>query len=61
MSLASDRPAERSALPRRSPSFVVLTCFVSIVLDGYDLVVYGTTIPSILAHSESSSRWSAPC
>jgi AAHS family benzoate transporter-like MFS transporter len=52
MPLASDRPAERSALPRRSPAFVVLICFVSIVFDGYDLVVYGTTIPSILAYEE---------
>lgn len=48
MSLASDRPAP----PRRSPSFVVLICFVSIVFDGYDLVVYGTTIPQILAYKE---------
>src|SRR5919108_200014 len=48
MSLAS----EKSAPPRRSPSFVVLICFVSIVFDGYDLVVYGTTIPSILAYQE---------
>jgi len=38
MPLASDRPA-----PRR-PAFVVLICFVSIVFDGYDLVVYGATI-----------------
>jgi AAHS family benzoate transporter-like MFS transporter len=48
MSLASDRPVP----PRRSSSFVVLICFVSIVFDGYDLVVYGTTIPSILAYGE---------
>lgn len=46
MSLASSA----SALPRRSPTFVVLICFVSIVFDGYDLVVFGTTIPSILAY-----------
>jgi len=48
MPLASDKPAP----PRRSPSFVVLICFVSIVFDGYDLVVYGATIPPILAHRE---------
>lgn len=47
MSLASARPA-----PPRRPAFVVLICFVSIVFDGYDLVVYGTTIPSILAYEE---------
>ncbi|RHW28415.1 MFS transporter [Nocardioides immobilis] len=39
-------------LPRRSPSFVVLICFVTIVFDGYDLVVYGSTIPSILEYQE---------
>lgn len=48
MSPASDRPAP----PRRRASFVVLICFVSIVFDGYDLVVFGTTIPSILAYEE---------
>jgi AAHS family benzoate transporter-like MFS transporter len=48
MPLASDRPAP----PRRSPAFVVLICFVSIVFDGYDLVVYGATIPPILAYQE---------
>jgi AAHS family benzoate transporter-like MFS transporter len=41
---AVGRPAgQRSAL------FVVLICFVTIIFDGYDLVVYGTTVPSILA------------
>jgi AAHS family benzoate transporter-like MFS transporter len=34
---------------QRSALFVVLICFVTIVFDGYDLVVYGTTVPSILA------------
>jgi AAHS family benzoate transporter-like MFS transporter len=48
MSLASDRTAP----PRRSPLFVVLICFVAIVFDGYDLVVYGATIPPILAYQE---------
>jgi hypothetical protein len=36
----------------RSPSFVVLVCIVSIVFDGYDLVVYGTTIPPILVYQD---------
>ena len=35
---------------RRSGLAVVLICFVTIIFDGYDLVVYGTTVPSILAH-----------
>lgn len=37
---------------RRSPLFVVAICFITIVFDGYDLVVYGTTIPALLAHEE---------
>ena len=35
---------------QRSGLFVVLICFVTIIFDGYDLVVYGTTVPAILAH-----------
>ena len=30
--------------------WVVMVCFATIVFDGYDLVVYGTTVPSILAY-----------
>lgn len=41
-----------STLPQRSPSLVVLICFVTIVFDGYDLVVYGSTIPAILKYEE---------
>jgi AAHS family benzoate transporter-like MFS transporter len=37
---------------QRSALFVVLICFVTIVFDGYDLVVYGATVPSILAFQE---------
>ncbi|QII00311.1 aromatic acid/H+ symport family MFS transporter [Rhodococcoides fascians A21d2] len=29
---------------------IVLLCFLTITFDGYDLVVYGTTVPSILAY-----------
>jgi len=35
---------------QRSAAIVVAVCFATIVFDGYDLVVYGTTVPSILAH-----------
>jgi AAHS family benzoate transporter-like MFS transporter len=34
----------RSALP------VVAICFVSIVFDGYDLIVFGSVVPSLLKH-----------
>ncbi|MGY1631813.1 MFS transporter [Geodermatophilus sp. SYSU D01186] len=51
MSLSSSTPTGR-AVGQRSALFVVLVCFVTIVFDGYDLVVYGTTVPSILAFEE---------
>jgi AAHS family benzoate transporter-like MFS transporter len=31
---------------------VLLLCFVTIVFDGYDLVIFGSTIPSILKYQE---------
>lgn len=31
---------------------VLLLCFITIVFDGYDLVIYGSTIPSILKYQE---------
>lgn len=39
-----------TALRRKSPAFVIFLCFVSIVFDGYDLVVYGTIVPSLLTY-----------
>jgi AAHS family benzoate transporter-like MFS transporter len=36
--------------PRRSATSIVALCFVVIVFDGYDLVVYGATVPSLLAY-----------
>ena len=38
----------RGGLRRRSPLIVLGLCFAAIVFDGYDLVVYGSTVPSIL-------------
>ncbi|MDV6247666.1 MFS transporter [Rhodococcus opacus] len=35
---------------RRSSASIVALCFVIIVYDGYDLVVYGATVPSLLAY-----------
>ncbi|KWF68741.1 MFS transporter [Burkholderia pseudomultivorans] len=34
--------------PARSPLFVVFLCFLTIVADGYDLIVYGATVPRLL-------------
>ena len=36
----------------RSTAIVIAVCFATIVFDGYDLVVYGTTVPSILAYQD---------
>ncbi|MGI5132364.1 MFS transporter [Pseudonocardia sp. CA-107938] len=33
---------------RRSPLLVVALCFLTIVFDGYDLIVYGSIVPSLL-------------
>jgi len=34
--------------PKRSTAVVVALCWVAIIFDGYDLIVYGTVIPSLL-------------
>ncbi|MEV0367336.1 MFS transporter [Nocardia fusca] len=40
-----------AGLPRaRSRAWITALCFVIIVFDGYDLVVYGATVPSLLAY-----------
>ncbi|MBK0420298.1 aromatic acid/H+ symport family MFS transporter [Leucobacter sp. CSA1] len=45
----STRPAPAgTALKKKSGLIVLALCFVAIVFDGYDLVVYGSTVPSIL-------------
>lgn len=31
---------------------VVLICFLAIVFDGYDLIIFGSTVPSLLAYEE---------
>ena len=36
------------AAPRWKGHAVLILCFVAIVFDGYDLVVYGSTVPTIL-------------
>ena len=35
---------------RRSAALVIALCWLIVVFDGYDLIVYGTTIPALLAH-----------
>ncbi|MDY7782069.1 MFS transporter, partial [Burkholderia pseudomallei] len=33
----------------RSPWLVILLCWLIVVFDGYDLIVYGTTLPLVMA------------
>lgn len=40
------------AVPTRNGRSVLLLCFVTIVFDGYDLVVFGSTVPSILKYQQ---------
>ena len=42
-------PTTRSSRTR-SPAVVIALCFVAIVFDGYDLVVYGAVVPDLLAY-----------
>lgn len=46
----SSKPA--MTRPRKSASVVILLCFVAIVFDGYDLVVFGAVVPKLLAFQE---------
>lgn len=49
----TDASAGESTTARpRSGAIVLAICLVTIVFDGYDLVVYGSTVPSLLAYEE---------
>ena len=41
-------PENGTTRPRKSAAVVILLCFVAIVFDGYDLVVYGAVLPTFL-------------
>ena len=44
-----DSAARTGRLARRRPAWlVILLCWLIVVFDGYDLIVYGTTIPPLL-------------
>ena len=36
--------------PPKSAAFVIFLCFLAIVFDGYDLVIYGAIVPRLLAY-----------
>lgn len=37
---------------RRTPRSVLLMCFLCLMLEGYDIVMYGTVVPSLLAYAD---------
>ena len=48
--MAFPSPASPSVRPRKSAALVIFLCFLAIVFDGYDLVVYGAIVPKLLAY-----------
>lgn len=42
----------RTAVRSKPAWLVILLCWLIVVLDGYDLIVYGTTLPAIMAMKE---------
>lgn len=45
-------PLIGSRTARRSGMSVLILCFATIVFDGYDLVVYGSTVPTLLEYQD---------
>lgn len=50
MTQSHTTPVATAALPQRGGGLVLALCFFTIVFDGFDLVVFGATVPSLLAH-----------
>lgn len=48
MTSTAPRSEARSTESRRPAALVILFCWLLVVFDGYDLIVYGTTLPQIL-------------
>lgn len=48
--MAFQSPKLRRVPPHKSAGFVIFLCFLAIVFDGYDLVVYGAIVPKLLAY-----------
>lgn len=43
---------QRPGVKQRTGILVLILCFVTIVFDGYDLVVYGSTVPTLIAYDD---------
>jgi AAHS family benzoate transporter-like MFS transporter len=48
--MAFQSPVSPPVRPRKSAAAVIFLCFLAIVFDGYDLVVYGAIVPKLLAY-----------
>ena len=48
--MAFQSPVSSPVRPRKSAAAVIFLCFLAIVFDGYDLVVYGAIVPKLLAY-----------
>lgn len=46
--------AHPTAAPERMPRLVLVLAFLVLVLEGYDIIMYGTVVPSLLTYSEWS-------
>ena len=47
-------PQPERQRPTSSRFLVVALCCATIIIDGYDLIVYGTVVPSLL---DGSAEW----
>jgi AAHS family benzoate transporter-like MFS transporter len=48
--MAFPSPSPSPVRPPKSAAFVIFLCFLAIVFDGYDLVIYGAIVPRLLAY-----------
>ncbi|GAP54103.1 benzoate transport protein [Arthrobacter sp. Hiyo6] len=48
--MAFQSPSSLPVRPSKSAAAVIFLCFLAIVFDGYDLVVYGAIVPKLLAY-----------
>lgn len=49
--LASTQASSTTGVRRRNPAIVTFLCLVILLFDGYDLIIYGVTMPSMLKYA----------
>lgn len=52
MAAPATRPATSSGKLSRTTLWVIAICWVTIIFDGYDLIVYGAVVPSLLRYED---------